>query len=438
MSLEAEYNEYSERREKIIRAGRWFSQSFEKDSVKAAIRGRLLRMQRLSKGRGIQFLLFSHDTNVSLFLSAENGCYSDFTSLVRVGDLIVSEYSEDGKGLSVVDFSVAAVCAINPEDLNFFNHNAGNYKGDALHKRVCGSRSEIDSYKTMSTVLESLHAAMRKESFLQVLTPTLERQYRGGYARPFVSHSNHFREDIFFRVSAEIHHKQLIIGGLERLYEIVLSFRNESASSGARNGFNLVEVEAAFSDESLMFSVLRSFLSLACEKLGIEVPQPGPAQSAEQLLYESTGKSVGQIKELRTKAPYSALGDDAFSLNNYRLANLILRRFVIPSCKGLSIVQDLKDNYSPFVMKTENEVFRWFVIWNGYKIAEVYRSETDAALIRKGMEDICRNTGRSLSAYENYLHSQCSGMPPIATMSIGIERIIMVLCGKDDLHKVFE
>lgn len=428
---------YDERRKKITKAKRWFS-PYIVGSEKSEIRGRILKMQQLSNGRGVQFLLFTLDKNVSLFLSAESRCYNDFETLVRVGDILVAMVKEDRKGLSVTDFFIAAICTINPGDLNFFNHNSDNYKGDALHKRVCGSRSEIDSYKAMSIVLESLHYTMKKEQFFQVLTPTLEKQYRGGYARPFIARSNYLRDDVFFRVTAETYHKQLIVGGLEHLYEIVLSFRNESASRSSRNGFNLVEVEAAYADECLMLSLLHTFLVLSGNKLGIEIPQYSAKQSVERLLFESTGKSVEDIKDLKTIAPFSGLGEDAFALSNYRLANLIFRKYVIPSCKGITIIQDLKENYSPFVMKTEKEVYRWFIVWNGYKIAEIYRSENDASIVRKGIEEICDKTNRSINSYENYLHSQYSGMPPIATMSIGIERIVMILCGKNDLHKVFE
>lgn len=438
MNSRTAYVEYDERREKIIKAKRWFFPYIIENFHEFIIHGRVLKMQRLSKSRGFQFLLFTYDTNISIFLSIKSKCYKDFEMLVKVGDILILEVKEDIKGLSVIDFYVAAICAINSEDLNFFNHNSNNYKGDALHKRICGSRLEIDSYKTMSIVLESLHSVLQKEKFQQVLTPTLEKQYRGGYARPFISHSNYLRDDIFFRVTAEIYHKQLIVGGLERIYEIVLSFRNESASQNSRNGFNIVEVEAAYTDEHFMFSLLNSFLALSCSKLGITIPLYNTPQSVERLLFELTGKTMENINELLLVEPYSSLGLDAFSIGNYRLANLIFKKFIIPSCTGISIVQDLKENYSPFVLKTKNEVYRWFIIWNGYKIAEVYRSETNASIIRKGIERICNDTNRSLDAYNEYLHSQYSGMPPIATMSIAIERIIMILCGKYDLHKVFE
>jgi len=441
MSFKAGQTEYKERKEKIIKARRWFSPSAitgTGTSCSSEIRGRILKMQHLSKGRGTQFLVFTYNQNVSLFLSASRGCYNDFISLVRKGDVIVVKTENDNKGISVVDFSIAAVCVINLEDLNFFNHNSDNYMGDALHKGVCGSRSEIDNYKAMSVALHSLHHTMQTEGFLQILTPAIERQYRGGYARPYISRSNYLREDIYLRVTAEIYHKQLIVGGLERLYEIILSFRNESASQISRNGFNLVEVEAAYANEDLMLSLLHSLIALSCNKLGIDVPMYSAKQSVSHLLYDTTGKSIENITDLKTVTPYSSLGEDAFSLGDYRLANLIFRRFIVPLCQGLCIIQDLRQNYSPFVMKDDDQVYRWFVVWNGHKIAEVYRSETDASTIMRGLEEVCRNTGRSLNIYDNYIHSQFSGMPPIATMSIGIERIIMILCNKNDLHRVFE
>jgi lysyl-tRNA synthetase class 2 len=439
MNIDRYETKYNERKEKITKADRWFSLSdCNTTGEPTKYQGRILKMHQLSEGRGIQFLLFTQDKNVSLFFSTKNENYSDFKSLVGIGDVLVITTNTDSKGPYAIDFMIAAICITNTEDLNYFNHNAENYISDAFHKRVCGSRSEIESYKTMSITLESLHSTMQKNRFLQVLTPTLDKQYRGGYARPFITHSNHLRKDVYLRVTAEIQHKQLIVGGIERLYELVLSFRNESASQTSRNAFNLVEVEAAYSNEDLMFVLLHDFIETSCNKMGVDIPAYRQMQYGSQMLFDITGKTVETIGELAQVEPYSRLGEDAFKLCDYRLANLILKRFIIPSCQGLTIIQDLKQNYSPFVKKSDKEVFRWFVIWNGYKIAEIYRSETDANIIRNGIIEICNNSDRSLVAYDNYFHSQYTGMPPVATMSIGIERIIMILCNKDDLHKVFE
>jgi lysyl-tRNA synthetase class II len=431
-------DEYRARKEKIIKVDRWFSPSLYKDRIDNFFRGRILKMQRLSGGRGVQLLLFTYFENISIFFSSMNPHYNDFLELVKIGDIIVVDVAKDKKGYYAVNFMVVALCVINTEDLNYFNHNIEKYSGDALHKRITGSRSEVESYKTMSIVLESLHDVMRKDGFLQVFTPTIERHYRGGYARPFVTYSNYLRKDVYLRITAEIYHKQLIIGGIERLYELVLSFRNEAESQTSRTAFNLVEVEAAYVNENIMFDLLLRFLRLAGQCAGIDIPEYESVDTVEKMLFNETKKTFDNIHELVQTEPYSNLGVEAFTLDGYRLANLIFRRFIIPSCKGLKIIQDLQQNYSPFVEKDKNEVFRWFVIWNGYKIAEIYRSETDVNLIKQGLKDICEKTGRSLTIYENYLHSQFCGMPPIATMSIGIERIIMLMCKKNNLHNVFE
>ena len=430
--------EYRTRKEKIINSGRWFSPFSFMEIDYNVFRGRILKVRRLSNDRGIQFLLFTQNENISIFFSSKSPHYADFSDLVKTGDVLVLNTAKDKKGHYVENFMIAAICSVNTGDLNYFNYNIEKYNGDALHKRVCGSRTEIESYKIMSHVLESLHDVMRERGFLQVLTPTLERHYRGGYARPFSTHSNYLRENIYLRVTAEIYHKQLIVGGIERLYELLLSFRNEAASQDSRNGFNIVEVEAAYVNESTMFDLLLRFLKRAGQHVSIDIPEYAPIKTVEELLFGITGKTIRNIKELSQTDPYSKLGAEAFALDDYRLANLIFKRFIVPFCNDLIILQDLQENYSPFVKKDKNVVYRWFVIWKGYKIAEIYQSETDINIIKNGLDNICKKTGRFLSNYENFLHSQYSGMPPIATMSIGIERIVMIMCCKNDLHKVFE
>jgi len=296
-------------------------------------------------------------------------------------------------------------------------------------------------------VISAVRGFLDADGFVEVETPILQPRYGGAFAHPFVTHSQELDADLYLRIATELYLKRLIVGGLERVYEIGKDFRNESVSYKHQPEFTMLEWYEAYADyedtmtriEALIESVALDVVGTTCVAFkGQEVDLKTPwrrvrfvdaleelelwTRDADELRawLEERGVETGADKD------WSQLVDHAFS------------HFVEPRLIQPTIVHDYPIELSPLARRTDDdpaltERFEYFAggmeLGNAY--TEINDSEEQQARFDEQSEHVEGQRGDP-----DYVEALSYGMPPTGGLGLGIDRLTMLLSGRDTIRDV--
>ncbi|MBA2461075.1 MAG: lysine--tRNA ligase [Actinobacteria bacterium] len=303
-----------------------------------------------------------------------------------------------------------------------------------------------------SAIVSAVRRYLDGEGFVEVETPVLQPRYGGAFATPFVTHYNELDADFYLRIATELYLKRLIVGGLEKVYEIGKDFRNEGVSYKHAPEFTMVEWYEAYADyRDTMERMEKLIERVAVDTLGttkvtfkgheVDLKAPWKRVLLKDALTEH-GLWLRDADELR-----AALTDRGVDTKQDRtwaqLTDHALSSFVEPSLIDLTILFDYPIELSPFARTTDDdptlvERFEYFVggmeLGNAYSEindAEEQASRFDLQLAEKqaGAEDV-------VEADPDYVEALTYGMPPTGGFGLGIDRLTMVLAGRDTIRDV--
>jgi lysyl-tRNA synthetase class 2 len=303
-----------------------------------------------------------------------------------------------------------------------------------------------------SRIVATIRRTLDDWGFVEVETPILQPRYGGAFAEPFVTHWNSLDADYYLRIATELYLKRLIVGGLERVYEIGKDFRNEGVTFKHTNEFTMLEWYEAYADYNDTMERIDQLVSLtAVEVLGTtkvefkgeEIDFAAPWRRvrfvdalAEQGLWSRDEAELRALLEARSvdvsqDPTWSKLIDHAHSA------------FVEPSLVQPTILYDYPIELSPFARTTDDdptivERFEYFaggiVLGNAY--CEINDSEEQAA--RFAMQQAEREAG-DVEAEEgdpDYVEALSYGMPPTSGIGLGIDRLAMLFTGRETIRDV--
>ena len=288
--------------------------------------------------------------------------------------------------------------------------------------------------------------------FLEVETPILQPRYGGANAEPFVTHSNELDQDLYLRIATELYLKRLIVGGLDRVYELAKDFRNESVSYKHHPEFTQLEWYEAYADygdtmariEELVETVARDVLGTTQVRFrGHEIDLKAPWERVRFVeALEAEGLWTRDADELRR-----LLNERGVDTNSDRtwpqLVDHAHSAFVEPKLIRPTILYDYPVELSPFARLTDDdpslvERFEFFVggMELGNAFSELNDSEEQAA--RFAMQQSEREAGDATAEEgdPDYVEALSYGMPPTGGLGVGIDRLTMVLGGKDSIRDV--
>jgi lysyl-tRNA synthetase class 2 len=304
-----------------------------------------------------------------------------------------------------------------------------------------------DVFLTRARIVTAIRRALDEDGFVEVETPVLQPRYGGAFARPFVTHHNELDSDFYLRIATELYLKRLIVGGLERVYEIGKDFRNEGVSFKHNPEFTMLEWYEAFADyQDTMDRIERLVERVATEVLGTtvvtfrghEIELAGPWQrvrftdSLER--HELWTRDAGELrawlgeKGVDTEADkdWSQLVDHAFS------------HFVEPGLIQPTIVYDYPVELSPFARPTDadptlTERFEYFAggMELGNAFSEINDAATQQARFDQQSEQVEGERGDP-----DYVEALSYGMPPTGGLGFGIDRFTMLLTGRETIRDV--
>jgi lysyl-tRNA synthetase class 2 len=282
-------------------------------------------------------------------------------------------------------------------------------------------------FVTRARIIASLRKELEDRGFVEVETPMMQPLYGGATARPFVTHHNTLDMDLYLRIAPELYLKRLIVGGLDRVYEINRNFRNEGISTQHNPEFTMLEFYQAYTD-------YHGLMDLSAELL----KQSAIAATGSAVVeYQGTQLDFGKVRRMTMQ---EAVGDA--SLTSHALVEAFERN-VEPTLIQPTMIYDYPVEVSPLSKNKESNpafVERFEIYAGGMELGNAYtelndpqeqrrRFELQLAMIEAGDEEAHRMD-------EDYLRAMSYGMPPTGGEGIGIDRLTMLLTNSKSIRDV--
>jgi len=296
-------------------------------------------------------------------------------------------------------------------------------------------------------VVTAIRRFLDEDGFVEVETPVLQPRYGGAFAHPFVTHSNELETDLYLRIATELYLKRLIVGGLERVYEIGKDFRNESVSYKHQPEFTMLEWYEAYADFQDTMDRIETMLErVALEALGttvvrfrgseVDLKRPwkrlGFVESLEA--HELWTRDEGELRAWLTERGVDTEADKDWA----QLVDHAFGHFVEPSLLEPTIVYGHPVELSPFARVTNDddaitERFEYFAA--GMELGNAYTEINDADEQQRRFDEQSEHV-EGVRGDPDYVEALSYGMPPTGGLGLGIDRLVMLMSGRETIRDV--
>jgi lysyl-tRNA synthetase, class II len=306
-------------------------------------------------------------------------------------------------------------------------------------------------FEARGKVLASLRATLAARGFVEAETPILQALHGGASARPYASHMNAFDMPVYLRIALELYLKRLVVGGVERVYEIGRNFRNEGVDATHANDFTMLEAYEAYGDYNSMADLTRALVLDAARALGSTVvPRAGggvlelDVEWRRITVYGAVSDAVGEpvspdtpIEALRRIA---AANDVALqpALDHGEIVLELLEQLVEHTLIEPTFVCDYPASVRPLTRPHRDDPRlseAWDLVVNGVELAPAYSELVDPIEQRRRLtEQSLKAAGGDLEAMqldEDFLRALEYGAPPMGGVGLGVDRLLMLLTGEN-------
>ena len=306
-----------------------------------------------------------------------------------------------------------------------------------------------DLFILRSKVIAAIRRWLDDRGFLEVETPVLQPLYGGALARPFTTHHNQLDKDLYLRIATELYLKRLIVGGLEKVYELGKDFRNEGVSHKHNPEFTMLEWYEAYKDYSDIADELEQLVAYVANEVAyageIDFTTPWRRVTLKEAIEEKTGIDVLEHRDRDELV--KAAKDKGISLDPTdvwpQLVDELLSKHVEPDLTNPTFIMDYPVELSPFAKKHRSEdglVERFECFAGGMEFANAFTELNDPDDQRARFEEQKRQTAEGdeeAQPYdEDYVRALEHGMPPTGGIGIGIDRLVMLLGGRSSIREV--
>ena len=304
-------------------------------------------------------------------------------------------------------------------------------------------------FMTRARVVSAVRRFLDAEGFIEVETPILQPLYGGAAARPFTTHHNALDRELYLRIATELYLKRLIVGGLERVYELGKDFRNEGLSHKHNPEFTMLEWYEAYADYldvASRFEQLVAFVAAEIEYEGeYNLTAPWRRETLAGAVQSRTGVDItrfgdrdGLAAQMRAQGLAVPEGDTW-----PQLVDELVSKHVEPTLIAPTILLDYPVQLSPFAKRHRSEpglVERFEAYVGGTELANAFTELNDPDEQRRRFEEqgALANAGDAeAQPYdEAFVQALEQGMPPTGGIGIGIDRLVMLLTGQHSIREV--
>lgn len=312
-------------------------------------------------------------------------------------------------------------------------------------------------FETRAEVIRWMRRFLDDRGFLEVETPILQPLYGGASARPFMTHHNALDMPLYLRIADELYLKRLVVGGMERVYEIGHDFRNEGMDRTHNPEFTMLECYQAYADYTDMMELVESMVSGLVQHLtegpgvtfngkALDFTPPWPRVQFVGGVLEHAGIDVLSATDAEMRGRLVAHGmaaEEAATLAGARLMDELFKEFLEPRLIQPTFVVDYPKPLSPLAKVHREdprltERFELFI--NGKEVANAFSELNDPDDQRARFEDQVRQRAagddETQPLDEDYLRALEYGMPPTGGLGLGVDRLVMVLTGQPSIRDV--
>ena len=313
-----------------------------------------------------------------------------------------------------------------------------------------------DTFIKRSKILSAIRKYLSGEGFMEVETPMLVQNAGGAAARPFETHFNALNEDLKLRISLELYLKRLIVGGLEKVYEIGRVFRNEGLDTRHNPEFTLMELYQAFTDYHGMMDLTENlYRFVAQEVLGttqivykgipMDLGKPFERITMVDAVKKYAGVDWNEVETLEQARELAKEHNFEFEERHKKgdILNLFFEEFVEEHLLQPTFVMDHPVEISPLTKKkpeNPNYVERFEFFMNGWEMANAYSELNDPIDQRERFaaqeEAFAAGDEEANHTDEDFLNALEIGMPPTGGIGFGIDRMCMLLTGAEAIRDV--
>ena len=301
-------------------------------------------------------------------------------------------------------------------------------------------------------IVSAARSYLDGEGFVEVETPILQPRYGGAFAEPFVTHHNVLDQDLYLRIATELYLKRLIVGGLEKVYEIGKDFRNEGVTYKNNPEFTMLEWYEAYADyndtmrrmESLVEYVALAALgttkvTFKGHDLDVKAPWKRIRLVDELKELDLWTSDYADLKQRLEARQIDVSRDKTWS----QLVDKAVTAYIEPRLIEPTIVYDYPIELSPFARTTDGddrvvERFEYYV--GGMELGNAFSELNDAnEQAERFARQAAEGAGGNVEAEQgdpDYVEALSYGMPPTGGLGLGIDRLTMVLAGKDSIRDV--
>jgi lysyl-tRNA synthetase class 2 len=370
---------------------------------------------------------------------------------VHLGDVIgvVGRPAKSRRGEPSLAVDEVAVLARNrsplPDTFHGVTDTETRYRKRYLDLLMNEDARELFLLRTK--VVSSIRRYLDEEGFVEVETPVLQPRYGGAFAHPFVTHSNELETELYLRIATELYLKRLIVGGLERVYEIGKDFRNESVSYKHQPEFTMLEWYEAYADFRDTMDRIEAMLEqVALETLGTTVAR----FRGHEIDLKRPWRRLGFVEslaahelwtrdEVELRAWLTERGVDTEADKDWpQLVDHAFSHFVEPSLVEPTIVYGHPVELSPFAQAMDDddsitERFEYFAA--GMELGNAYTEINDADEQQRRFDEQSEHV-EGVRGDPDYVEALSYGMPPTGGLGLGIDRLVMLLSGRETIRDV--
>jgi lysyl-tRNA synthetase class 2 len=307
-----------------------------------------------------------------------------------------------------------------------------------------------------SRVVSSMRRFLEGRGFVEVETPIFNIVPGGATAKPFVTHHNALDIDLYLRIAIELHLKRLVVGGMERVFEIGRIFRNEGLSPRHNPEFTMLELYQAYADYHDMMELTEAMVAhISAEVLGservsyagteVDLSPPWRRATMLELIAEHFGHEVGldlELDELRSLAKEAGVVPEP-SWGAGKLVMEIYEKTTEPKLSGPVFVMDYPAEVSPLARRHRSKpgfVERFEAVVAGRELANAFSELTDPDEQRANFEAQARARAagdeEAMALDEDYIRALEYGLPPTGGLGLGVDRLVMLLTGSEAIRDV--
>lgn len=306
-----------------------------------------------------------------------------------------------------------------------------------------------------SKVVQSIRNFLDNRSFLEVQTPIMQPIPGGATARPFITHHNTLHRDLYLRIATELYLKRLIVGGLEKVYELGCDFRNEGISTKHNPEFTMLELYEAYGDYHSMMTITEELLTYVIKNVlgGLEVEYQGnKINFTPPWKRISMYKAIEEVSGINMKKILQKDFDKIIKehdlnikgkINRGEITNELFGKYVEPTLIQPTFIFDYPLEISPLSKQKKDNpelVERFELFVNSMELANAFTELNDPAEQKRRFEEqVAKREAGDMESHfmdEDYIEALEYGMPPTGGLGIGIDRLIMLLTNSDSIKEV--